>query len=563
MAKNNQKDRSFSQNTLQFIEEYQQKLDEKKEEESLQTIHVDTIASKVAAFYERLRIIIDWKDEHLIRRTAIERNLKRRFLSELGFRFNAKLDPHQIAEDLLIELIRAGHFPNNTIPKKRISDLAEIIKKYIIILENSEKPRQNTKERVNFYHWVLEMGACEIEEALEPPIKQKALLTYMTNQLSKRLRLDPELRIQDREKWTLTYIAVHRALFRLDSPLIHYHLLRKKYSDWKTTDETRLKEIARELPATRTEFEKLLEHPLYPKFYKYCERYNTFYLILSDVLDMLEKHQQKKEKKSDQKVEPLNVKEELKNPKKWKPLAKAAFNERSETLRSRLNRIAIYSTLSIFVGGIFSLFLVEVPLARLFAGRFSPMALAIDLLVPTALMFILVGTARKPEKENLENVIEGLEKTIYQEGKWGIYQIDKPRKHGFIANFLITLFYFLVWGISLSAIVAIFYFAQVPIPSVVLDTINVAVVTFVGIEIRQRADDLKVGEEKTNFFNFIFDTLSLPVAKFGKWLSDKWKEYNVVSVFFTALVDMPFLAFIELVESWSAFLKEKKSGIYS
>lgn len=560
---NNQEEKSFSQNTLQFIEEYQQKLDERREEESLQTIHVDTIASKVAAFYEKLRLIIDWKDEHLIRRMAIERSLKRRLLSELGFRFNTKLDPHDIAEALLIELIRAGHFPNNSIPKKRISDLAKILEKYIIILENSDRPKQNTKERVNFYHWILEMGACEIEEALEPPIRQKALINYMTNQLSSRLRLDPELGIQGRKKWVLTYIAVHRSLFRLDSPLIHYHLLKKKFPDWKTADKTRLKDIAKDLPATRNEFENLLEHPLYPKFYKYCERYNTYYLILSDVLDMLEEQQQKKKEKSAEEVEPLDVKEALKYPKNWRPFARQTYKERSETLSSRLTRIAIYSTLSIFVAGAVSLFIVEVPLARLVAGKFSLFALTVDLLAPTALMFILVGTARKPEKGNQEKVIEGLSKTIYQKGEWGIYQIEKPRKHSFIGKFLITLFYFLVWSISLSAIVAVFYFARVPITSVILDTMNVAIVTFVGVEIRQRADDLKVGEERTNFFGFIFDTLSLPVAKFGKWLSDKWKEYNIVSVFFTALVDMPFLAFIELVESWSAFLKEKKSGIYS
>lgn len=556
MKKNNQKERTFSETTLKFIEEYQREMDKVRKEESQQTIHVDAIASKVATFYEKLRMIIDWKDEHLIRRMAIERILKRRLISELGFKFNTKLDPHQIAESMLIELTRAGHLPNNTIPKSKIGEVAEILEKYIIILEHSGGPKQGTKEKVNFYHWVLEMGACELEETLEPAIKQKALINYMTNQLTERLRLEPSLNISEEEKWILTFIAVHRSLFRLDSPIIHYHLLRKKFSHWKTKDEQHLKEIAQRMPAIRKRIGNLIEHPLYPKFYKYCEYYNTYYLILNDVLEKFEERDEKTE-------EDLQIREALKEQKNWEPLARNAYREQEESLRSRLTRIATYSTLSIFVAGGFSLFIVEIPLARLFGDGFSLFALAVDMLVPTALMYLLVATARKPKKGNIEKVIDGISRTIYKEGELGLYEIEGPRRHSFFIQFIITLFYFLIWGVSLSAIVAMFYFANVPLPSVVLDTINVAVVTFVGIEIRQRAGDLKVGEGKTNFFSFVFDTFSLPVAKFGKWLSDKWKEYNLVSVFFSALLDMPFLAFIDLVESWSAFLKEKKSGMYS
>ncbi len=554
---NKQEEKSFPQTTLQFLNKYEQELQKEREKESEQTINVDTIASKVAAFYEKLRMIVDWKDEHLIRRMAIERSLKRKLISELGFRLStAKLDPAQIAESLLVELIRGGHLPNNAIPKSKISEVSKILKKYILTLEKTDGRSQGTKDKINFYHWVLEMGACELEETLEPPIKQKSLINFMTNQLSKRLRFEPGLDISEKKKWTLTYIAVHRSLFRLDSPIIHYHLLKKILPNWETADGDHIEKAAQKMPAIRTYIEELMEHPLYPKFYKYCEYYNTYYLILNDILEKLEEREKNTEKD-------LSAAEVLKEQKKWEPLARQSYSEREKTLRSRLNRIAAYSTLSIFVAGAASLVIVEIPLARLFGDGFSLTSLAVDMLVPTVWMFILVGTAPKPEKSNADKVIEGISKTIYKEGEWGVYEIEKPRKRSFLGQFLITLFYFLVWGVSLSSIAALFYFTGVPLPSVVLDTINVAVVTFVGIEIRQRAGDLSVGEEKTNLITFLFDTLSLPIAKFGKWFTDKWKEYNIVSVFFTALLDMPFLAFIDLIESWSAFLKEKKSGMYS
>jgi len=43
-------------------------------------IFVDEIASRVASFYEKIRGIIEWREEHLLRKTAIERVLRRRLV---------------------------------------------------------------------------------------------------------------------------------------------------------------------------------------------------------------------------------------------------------------------------------------------------------------------------------------------------------------------------------------------------------------------------------------------------------------------------------------------------
>ena len=42
---------------------------------NIPTIHVDEVASAVAAFYEKIRGVVDWREEHLMRRAAIERML--------------------------------------------------------------------------------------------------------------------------------------------------------------------------------------------------------------------------------------------------------------------------------------------------------------------------------------------------------------------------------------------------------------------------------------------------------------------------------------------------------
>src|SRR3989344_7995427 len=87
-----------------------------KVKEGALTIHVDEVALKVAAFYEHVRTIVDWKEEHLMRRAAIIRKLKRRFLDLELKNFEKK----EIAESLVLELIRGGYFPNDKIEESKI-----------------------------------------------------------------------------------------------------------------------------------------------------------------------------------------------------------------------------------------------------------------------------------------------------------------------------------------------------------------------------------------------------------------------------------------------------------
>jgi len=536
-----------------LIQEYQNWLISSESKGEIALIHVDEIASKVAAVYERIRKVVDWKEEHLIRRTAIERILKRKLISELsGLNFISDLEAEKIAEPLVLELIRGGHLSNDKIPRARILDVQKILEKYIYILKNnplSKTPAPSRlKERVNFYNWILEIASCEIEETLAPPVKENALIKCMTRIMEKRIRVSPSTAITEEEKRIQIYIAVHRALFHLDSPIISYRLLKIRYPEWANLPELQLNEIAQNIFTIWEDIEKDLSHPLSGEFFKICEKYDALWLLLGDVLDMLSDN-------------PLEIPKNISEPETLENLVKKTYGKRLSTLKSRLFRMAIYSTLSIFIASGLSLFIVEVPLARLLYGKFSPLAMVIDIMVPTLLMFLLVAIVRPPSLSNLERVVTQIKDIVYQEGGKDIYEIKVRKKTKLILNFIIGFLYFLASCLSFGIIIWIFYLARIPPTSIIIDTFNVAVIVFAGLVIRQRAREITV-EEKTSFWEFSLDILSVPVAKIGQWVSDRWKEYNVVSVFFTALVDMPFMAFIEFVEGWSQFLKGKKAEIH-
>lgn len=143
--------KDLSQDTKTLISRHRQWHKSLQPKEGVSTIHVDEIASKVASFYEKIRMIVDWKEEHLMRRSAIMRKLKMRFLDWEAIDFS---EGEKMAESLILELIRGGHFPNDWIEESKILDVSKIIKKYAFVLKNSSS-FGNGKWKMRLYNWIL------------------------------------------------------------------------------------------------------------------------------------------------------------------------------------------------------------------------------------------------------------------------------------------------------------------------------------------------------------------------------------------------------------------------
>lgn len=524
-------------------------------------IYVDEIATKVAKFYELIRKIVDWKEEHLLRRSAVERMLKRRFVTEIyGIGILPDINPADVAEPFVLELVRSGYFPNGKIAREKILEIQKVLEKYLYILKNGPIKTENgnsgkskkelkagIKKKINFYHWVIEIAACEIEDVLDAPLRENALLDLMTECLVEKIRFVPEGKITDEEKYIQTYIAVHRTLYNLDAPIIYYHLLKYKYPDLFESKEF-IPVFTEKVLEIWEEMEGYLNHQKGSEFYNIAEKYDAAYLMIGDSMNKLEKSLDS----IDDKVSESHV---------FLALAEKSYKERLTTLKARLLKLAIFSTLSIFVAGSASLVIFEMPIAKLIHGRFFPWAIVADIGIPTLLMFILVWMIRPPSEDNLEVVKEEVSKVIYLRDDPDVYEIRLNKRIRKVLNFVFAIIYLAGGLASLYFIYWIFKIAGVPWTSLYIDTVNVAMIVFAAIVIRQRAKELTI-IEKDNAVEFLLDLFSIPLAKIGSWFSHKWKEYNIVSVFFTALVDFPFSSFVVTIEGWRNFIKEKRSEIH-
>ncbi len=530
----------ISQPTQKLIQKYQAWYQSLQPRVGVPTIHVDEVASAVASFYEKIRGVVEWKEEHLMRRAAIERILKRRLL--------LLKNGEEIAPPLVLELIRSGHFPNDRIEEAKIEEVKKALDKYLFILKNSSPPGEKLK--VQLYNWLLEICACEVEEILSPPLREMALIEYMTDLMKERIEVREGVfvigGISEEEKNTQIYIAVQRALFKLDSPIISYYLLKKRYSNWSDLPESQLEEIAKNIYAIWESLEKDLKHPLADKFYQVCERYDTPYLILGDIISQ----------------NPSEAQKNLSQSEVLESLIKRSYQQRLLKLKARMTRAAIYSTISIFVTKMLIAFAIEVPFDKYVLEEFSYRTLGFNILIPPLLMFFLVLTIRPPKKENLDRVIMETMKIVHQKERKDVYTIKPAKKRRFILNFIITIFYLLTFFVSFGIIIWGLNKLNFGILSIIIFLMFFCLIVFAGVKIRERAKELEVIPERTGFLTFLMDSFSLPFIRMGKWLSSQWQKYNIVLVLITALIDMPFQLFTEFLEHWRSFLKEKKEEIH-
>lgn len=512
-------------------------------------IHVDEIASRIAKLYELIRKVIDWKDDSELRRGAIERVLKRLLFTKLSF--NAGIDPKALAETVTLELIRGGHLPNDEVPRESVVVVSQALEKYVYFLRHNSSASIDPfrmKQNMNYFTFLIEVAACEIEEILTVPIKEIGLMYTMTQLMDERTKVHPEGSMNPDEKKLQMYISVCRTLFDLDDEFISYQLLKIWYPSWNTLSQAESEHLAPQMTAIREKLNATLNHPVGKDFIVQCERIDTVFALFGDVLDQFKEN-------------PEMLRSVAENKEEMTRHLTEAYNKRHATLKTRLIRLAIFSTLSVFLSNWFTFFVVEVPLAKIFYEGFNLFTAFIDFLVPTVIMFILVIIIRPPDDKNLGRVIASARSFFYQNEKRQLYEVQLRKKRKSHVVFSMGLLYLISTVVVFGFVGWIFYIAKLPITSVIFDTLTIALTVFAAVMIRNKSKEITVNEGRS-IREFLLDMISVPIAKVGSVLAAKWKEYNVISVFFNFVIETPFTMIIEFIEHWSEYLKERRAELH-
>jgi hypothetical protein len=252
--------------------ERQRALETKASGEEVPKIHVDEIASKVAAFYERARNIIDYREEHLFRKSFIVRALKRRLALNGG---------KDIAEPLIRDVIRAGHLPNDKVPETKIPEVARVIATFKEVRDMLKG--ESMGDRRVLTDWFFRVTASAVEETLFPPVYERAMADFMVSTIRRNV-IVRNATLEESRISTGIFVAVERALLRADNDQLRLHLFRFLHSDKAGFNPENAADIAVALPGIEKQIEKALVDPKKRFFMALAHHWAPAFTVLGDAV---------------------------------------------------------------------------------------------------------------------------------------------------------------------------------------------------------------------------------------------------------------------------------------
>ena len=500
-------------------------------------IKVNEIISKLAFFYEKIRNYIDYREEHLIRKNAIERSLRRKLLPGSS---GDKISLH-----LVQELMRAGYIKNASVPEAKIKEVAQIINKYIYIYQQALEKHKSLDSKKTL-KWILGVMAAELDENITSFAKEQLLIDYMYHIVKDRIELSRK-NIPENELNVQIYIGVQRALIKSDNDMIKYRLLKIFYPVDHQNYQAYLDNVIDNFPKIIENFEYHLKHHLRDRIVRVLKKYATIFNILDDVIS-----------------ENFNDFERIvAKPVLFEQRIRDACQKKYKKIRVILRRSIVRSIIYIFLTKMLLVLILELPMDIYIYKEFSWLSLVINVLVPPLLMFLIALTIRAPSQDNTQKIISVLNEVTYPvRGNITKHVIRPKRSRKGFFNLVFNILYLATFIFSFSMIIYMLRKLNFNGVSILIFLFFLSLVSFFGIRIRQSARDLVVVDKRENIFTFIFEFLSLPIIKVGKFLTEKFSKINVLLYIFDFIIEAPFQAFIRLIEDWFSFLKEKKDEIY-
>ncbi|PIT93564.1 hypothetical protein COU00_03675 [Candidatus Falkowbacteria bacterium CG10_big_fil_rev_8_21_14_0_10_43_11] len=518
----------------------QQQAQAKKDDETAK-IKVNDIISKMSFFYEKIRNAVDYKDDHLLRKNAIERILKR--LSMMGH-----TESEEIAKTLLVELIRAGYLANDSVPETKIAETGEIIERFAklrqLILAAGKKDYQEADETKK---WINNLTATNLEELLGDHQADQVIGRHMFDVINGNILDNGADKDFTRDKKIQIYVGIYGKLFKYDDAMLEYMLFRYFNPQWGQAEDEQVAVIARHYLELRDIIRRQLRHYFRKQVGRVVGRYTIYFSVLKDAIA----------------EDPAAAYDKLKErPDQFKKIIAKVCERRYKESRDRLRRGAVRSIIYLFLTKTILVFILEIP-ATLFLGEeIKSYSLIVNVLFPPALLFLIALMTSLPDDANTAQIQAGIEEIVFVEKKEKHpIKINYPTKRKAATSLIFGFFYTATFLLSFGLVVWALEKIDFSLVSVVIFLFFLSLISFFGIRLGRFAKAYSVMDARENILSFFANFFYVPIVAMGKWLSETFSQINVFIFILDFIIEAPFKIFVEMFEQWTAYVKERKEGI--
>lgn len=495
-------------------------------------VTVNDAVGAIAFYYEKIRGIAEYRDEHLVRQHAIRRVLGRRFI--------LTQPTDAMALGLVKELVRSRYFRNQSVPFSKVHAVQELLDQYLGVLEQLRMRHILTDKDQD---WILFMAACAIDEVLSPNTELEALVHAMYQEIESTTNLQG-IDADARTRRVQLYLSAYRILLKPDVHRTEYFLLKTLAPHWAHPGSMSVEQLGAECYELRRKIRDLIRHPLQKKFMGAYRRFRIPFVVILTVL-----------RSNGEAI--FQDKEAL--AKEVTRICEGFYNVYKRKLHIRAIRAFVYIFITKMVLGL----LIELPYDFLTVGHIAPIPLLINILFPPILLAVIALSAKFPGKDNTASVVQAINEVVYADEPSVVFTPQtigqKKRKVA-----LWVVFSFIYLGLFAGSFALLGYVLRLlhfNAASGVIFFLFFCLITFFGVTLRRSAKELTILKPKPSLWLAFVDPFLLPIVQVGRWLSFNVSRVNVFVFIFDILIELPLQALIEITEEWWSFMREKKDEI--
>lgn len=491
-------------------------------------INVNRFVSEIATWYEKFRNAMDYRDEEVVRRAAIERILKRR----LFFGGNGE----KIAGPLMRELLWARYFPEASISDEEIKRVGSIIDLYLELREQLLNKQHEIK--INVDALIYQLLSSHLEIMLNKSRDIELISNYIFHILRERIVIKDDT---EEARDIQVFIAVRRAFAKDDLAFLRFHLFEQYFG--KVT-EGNVHTVATNFAKGYKELERQISYPLKDRVVSYVKKQLPPFLILAEVL----------------RKERGDMRNLIANAGEFKNSVFAAATARYKTISSKVRTAIIRSVIFILLSKFLFAFSVEATYDNIVLGHIAWNSLIINIISPPLLMVAASMFIRTPDINNTKRIYDRIMSILHVEkpelDRTLILSLVPEKKHPVLNAIFTTLW----WG----SFVLIFYYMARILTDLKFSPASqgvfiffVAIISFLTYRIHQTAYSYTV-QSGQNFLSPVWDFFFMPIIRVGRRFTEGLSHINIFIYVFDYLIETPFKEIFGFLEQWFYFLQTKR-----
>lgn len=466
------------------------------------------VIETLARVYEKARNALEYRADHLVRRAAIERIIKRRIVLDK--------DPKSVTKHLLTELKWAKYLVLAEINQRLLLSLEKTLEKYMIYLDG-----------VVPQEWIIKIASAEIEELfnLNTDYNDFSLLAFQV--------IKQKVKIYDEKADLLTYFSVDKVYAGSDDEQIAYHILKLA---GEPINKERLNEAYRLFNLAKS-------HKSLSRIIKFVRRQIPPLILLRDIYF----------------YSPSKFKKVISEKELFTKTATEVLGNQLAQMSGRISTAGFRSIIYVFLTKMVIAVGLEVPFEILVYGEVSKIPLIINLIFPPTLMWATTLSNHLPRERERGTLIERSWFTIEHFEKLTgendvLAEITEEKTslaYTVFSALYIVIFFGIFWFIYFILGKIGFTFA-----SKIVFIFFLTIIAFFAYRISQIAKVYSWKERGEG--SSLGDIISLPILTIGSRLSRGLSKLNFLAFAFDFILEAPFKIILGFLDSWVQFLSIKK-----